>query len=147
MSKQVNARLIVDHVTIPCSEAIFSMRVLSGPNGKPDHSKQSILLDVFINTEDPTVTEPVLDTVKDLYNKLSAGSASSPELNIQVDFDDDFNKEATLATFKFKGRLHLHTLLKILNSARAGVPDINVFHLQIAPTLNNPIGKPVTMSN
>src|SRR5262245_30222185 len=115
MAKQVNARLIVDQVTIPCSEAIFSMKVLSGPNGKPDHSKPSILLDVYINIEDPTV-KPVLDKVKELYNKVGdgAGFASgggAPEMNIQVDFDDDFNPEGTLASFKFKGRIHSHNLL------------------------------------
>jgi hypothetical protein len=151
MAKQVNARLIVDRVTIPCSEAIFSMRVLSGANGKPDHSKPSILLDVYINAEDPTV-KPVLEKVKELYNKVGVGTGftaggGSPELNIRVEFDDDFNREATLASFKFMGRLNFHNFMKILNSAGAGVPDINVFHLQLAPTLNNRIDRPVTWVN
>jgi hypothetical protein len=156
MAKQVNARLIVDRVTIPCSEAIFSMRVLSGPNGKPDHRHPKILLDVYINIEDPSV-KPVLEKVKELYNLVgggggSAASGAGPEMNFQVDFDDDFNPEGTLASVRFKGRIHFHSMVKVLNSPSSGVPDINVFHLQIAPTLNNKnMGnkkeRPVKMSN
>jgi hypothetical protein len=149
MAKQVNARLIVDNVTIPCNEAIYSMMVLSGPNGKPDHSQRKILLDVYINIEDPKV-KPVLGKVKELYNQVGAGFAASGagrEMDIQVDFDDDFNPEGTLASFKFKGQIHYHSLVKVLNSPSSGVPDINVFHLQIAPTLNNNRDKPVTMKH
>jgi hypothetical protein len=150
MAKQVNARLIVDRVSIPCSEAIFSMRVLSGPNGKPDHSHPKILLDVYINIEDPTV-QPVLEKVKELYNQVGddvgfAASGRGPEMNIRIDFDDDFNPEETLASVKFDGRVHFHSLMKMLNSPSSGVPDINVFHLQLAPTMNNKKGKP-EMSN
>jgi hypothetical protein len=154
MAKQVNARLIVDRVTIPCSEVIFSMKVLSGPNGKPDHRHPKILLDVYINIEDPSV-KPVLEKVKELYNLVGDGvgsAASGPEMNIQVDFDDDFNPQGVLASVRFKGRIHYHSMVKVLNSPGSGVPDINVFHLQIAPTLNNKNVRnkkdwPVKMSN
>jgi hypothetical protein len=151
MAKQVNARLIVDNVAIPCSEAIFSMKVLSGPNGKPDHSKPKILVDVYINIEDPKV-KPVMDKVKELYNQVGDGvgftaGGGAPELSFQVDFDDDFVLQGTLASINFKGRVHFHSLVKILNSPSSGVPDINVFHIQIAPTLNNKRDKPVNMKH
>jgi hypothetical protein len=90
--------------------------------------------------------------VKELYNKVGDGAGftsggGTPEMNIQVDFDDDFNPEGTLASFKFKGRIHSHNLLNIVNSPSSDVPGINVFHLQIAPTLNNKKDRPVTMRN
>jgi hypothetical protein len=149
MAKQINARLIVDRVTIPCHEAIYSMKVISGPNGMPDHGQRKILVDVYINIEDPMV-KPVLPKLKELYSQVGDGagpaaSGGGREMDIQVDFDDDFNPEGTLASFKFKGRIHYHSLVKILNNS--GIPDVNVFHLQLAPTLNNDPKKPVTMKH
>ena len=135
MAKQINARLIVDRVTIPCNEAIFSMIVPSGPDGKPDHLNRSILVDVYINPEEQTV-EPVKGKVVEMYNQLvvvAGGKARGvgPELDVQLDFDDDFNTDAVLASIKFKGRVIQHNFLK--REPIPGFPDNYSYHIQIAP--------------
>jgi hypothetical protein len=135
MAKQINARLIVDRVTIPCNEAIFSMIVPTGPDGKPDHLNRSILVDVYINPEEQTV-EPVMGKVKELHNHLvvvAGGKAKGvgPELDVQLDFDDDFNTDAVLASIKFKGRVVKHDLF--MREHNPGFPDTYNYHIQIAP--------------
>jgi hypothetical protein len=139
MTKTVNARLIVDNQTIQCSQAIFSMIVPSGLNGVPNHLKQEILLDVYFNLEDPSVKSSEQKVIE-LYNRIGES-----EMDIQIDIDDDFKSDETLARVKFRGRLHGHNMLRIPTSPNSDVPDIHGIRLQLAPTLNNGKDRPVTM--
>jgi hypothetical protein len=110
------------------------MMVPTGPDGMPDHSNRSVLVDAYINIED-TVVAPVLDDLKELFNRFSGaggrmGTGRKPIVDIKVEFDDDNEQEAVLAGFEFKGKVHNHNLVKVLNGG--GPQGVNVFHIHIA---------------
>jgi hypothetical protein len=129
--RQVHARLFVDKVLIPCNELRYSMMVPTTLCGKPDHYNRSVLVDAYINVEDPVV-EPVLNEVKNLFNRFSGamGTGKNPELRIKVEFDDDDQPGNLLAGFEFNGKIHNYNLVKVLDGV---VPSgVKVFHIHIA---------------